>query len=106
MKIEIAANYTNTVYTNMVFFLFASLVAVAVALGVPLLTKLSLDTYLYGFAIPTLAIETVVLSVVIHEFRSYRRRLRYVDGLIDKIESSPRQPLGPLDDLLHRLRRA
>ncbi len=106
MKIQIAADYTNTVYTNMIFFLLASLVAVVVALGAPLLARPDLNSYLYYFAIPTLLGEAAILSIIINEFRRYRRRLRFVDSLIAKIERIPPQQLGPLDDLLLALRRA
>lgn len=106
MKIQIAADYTNTVYTNMIFFLFASLVAVVVALAAPLLAKPSLDTYVYYFLIPTLVVEGTVIVIVLYEYGIYRRRLRFIDSLIDMTEKTPPQPLGRLDDLLHQLRRA
>jgi len=102
MKIGIAADYTTTVYTNMLVLNMSFLITVfAILFGAFVANQLKL----IEFVVPFVIIEALVVYLIIRQYEKFNRRTDYLDTLIEKIERNPPVSLGPLKSVLEELRK-
>jgi len=102
LKIEIASNYITGSLLNMAIFLVTTLVGVFGVLLAALLThQIELDQVEY-IGIP---IEVLDLLAIVWQGGKFKRRLEYLDTLIENIESWPHIPLNGLKDIIKEIRK-
>ena len=97
MKVELAANYYLGFHANRLVTYLSILVALIVVLFAAFLAgQIALMLLAFG----VIAFELLILYVIVSRARKFRREVKYLDSLIEKLDSN--ESLGTLQSILDK----
>jgi len=97
MKVEIAANYYMGAHVNMAVLLVAILASFLIAIYSAFVAG---QINIYGEIISELIIFVALLYMLWGRGKTFKKRLKYLDSLIEKVENN--QSLGTLQDIIDK----